>query len=175
MHVQARYEVEPQAPGMSGTQRTQSTTVVIQVFLDVDCRNLTYTSPVSPKVQTLAQLMEKKTKEKRKEAMLTPEQLVLHRSNRISTRLQEQLEQAGALLARFCAQAAKNTDIYNLECFKLNKDIPNNRSQTVEEALAGSLFSVISEDFSDLTLTELDEAFCRDIEVYSEAFEMEVG
>ena len=50
-------------------------------------------------------------------------------------------------------------------------EVPSDRSETPEEAMASSLLSLV--DPSSLTnLSELDELFCRDTEPFSELFEV---
>ena len=54
-----------------------------------------------------------------------------------------------------------------------NKSIPTNRTETPEESLEESILSILtSSNTTNLTKETLDEAFCRDIEAFSEAFQV---
>jgi len=88
-----------------------------QLYIDVDCSNITYTSAVSDQVKAAAESLETKL---------------------------------------------GNTTI----------EIPTNRTQTVEEGLKESLLSVVTAS-DNVTLDVLNEAFCRDAEAFSEAFEVD--
>ena len=54
-----------------------------------------------------------------------------------------------------------------------NKSIPTNRTETPEESLEESILSILtSSNTTNLTKETLDEAFCRDVEAFSEAFQV---
>ena len=54
-----------------------------------------------------------------------------------------------------------------------NKSIPTNRTETPEESLDESILSILtSSNSTNLTKQTLDEAFCRDVEAFSEAFQV---
>ena len=54
-----------------------------------------------------------------------------------------------------------------------NKSIPTDRTETPEESLEESILSILtSSNSTNLTRNTLDEAFCRDIEAFSEAFQV---
>jgi len=88
-----------------------------QLFIDVDCKNVTYSSTVSDRVKLAAETLERKL---------------------------------------------GNATI----------EIPTNRTQTGEESLKESLLSVITAS-DNVTLDVLNEAFCRDAEAFSEAFQVD--
>jgi len=88
-----------------------------QLFIDVDCSNVTYSSTASDEVKAAAETLETKL--------------------------------GNATL-----------------------EIPTNRTQTGEESLKESLLSVITAS-DNATLEVLDEAFCRDAEAFSEAFQVD--
>jgi len=88
-----------------------------QLFIDVDCKNVTYSSAVSSEVKAAAETLEAKL---------------------------------------------GNATI----------EIPTNRTQTAEEGLKESLLSVITAS-DNVTLDVLNEAFCRDAEAFSEAFQVD--
>jgi len=55
-----------------------------------------------------------------------------------------------------------------------NKSIPTNRTETPEESLEESILSILtSSNTTNLTKETLDEAFCRDVEAFSEAFQVD--
>jgi len=88
-----------------------------QLFIDVDCKNVTYSSTVSDEVKAAAETLE--------------------------------------------------TTLGNVTI-----EIPTNRTQTAEEGLKESLLSVITAS-DNATLDVLNEAFCRDAEAFSEAFQVD--
>jgi len=88
-----------------------------QLFIDVDCTNVTYSSTVSDEVKAAAETLE--------------------------------------------------TNLGNTTL-----EIPTNRTQTGEESLKESLLSVITAS-DNATLEVLNEAFCRDAEAFSEAFQVD--
>ena len=52
-------------------------------------------------------------------------------------------------------------------------NIPTNRTETPEESLEESILSILtSSNTTNLTKETLDEAFCRDVEAFSEAFQV---
>ena len=54
-----------------------------------------------------------------------------------------------------------------------NKSIPTDRTETPEESLEESILSILtSSNSTNLTKEALDEAFCRDVEAFSEAFQV---
>ena len=53
---------------------------------------------------------------------------------------------------------------------KTDHEIANWRTETPEESLSGSLLSVLTANSTNLTQEVMDEAFCRDMEAFSEAF-----
>jgi len=53
-------------------------------------------------------------------------------------------------------------------------EIATNRTETIEEALENSLLSFLPLNSTDLTEEVLEEAFCRDVESYSEVFQVDV-
>ena len=54
-----------------------------------------------------------------------------------------------------------------------NKSIPTNRTETPEESLDESILSILtSSNSTNLTKQTIDEAFCRDVEAFSEAFQV---
>ena len=50
------------------------------------------------------------------------------------------------------------------------KSIPTTRTETQAEALSSSMFRFIMEKDIDITKDSLEEAFCRDIDAFNEAF-----
>ena len=50
------------------------------------------------------------------------------------------------------------------------KSIPTTRTETQAEALSSSIFRFIKERDSAITKDSLEEAFCRDIDAFNEAF-----
>ena len=52
----------------------------------------------------------------------------------------------------------------------LKKKIPDDRTETKEESLSGSLLKYM--DTTKATKADLEEAFCRDIESFNEAFQV---
>lgn len=87
-----------------------------QLFIDVDCKNVTYSSPVSTVVADAAKKLENVT---------------------VAT-------------------------------------VPTNRTETVDEGLQDSLISVITaSNTTNVTLDDLNEAFCRDTEAFSDAFQVD--
>merc|ERR1712181_63156 len=97
--------------------RWNSKALECQLFIDVDCKNVTYSSTVSDEVKAAAETLE-------------------------------------TTLANVTIQ------------------IPTNRTQTAEEGLKESLLSVITAS-ENATLDVLNEAFCRDTEAFSEAFQVD--
>jgi len=87
-----------------------------QLFIDVDCKNITYSSPVSTVVANAASTLEDVT-------------------------------------------------VFS---------VPTNRTETVDEGLQDSLISVLTaSNTTKGTLDDLNEAFCRDTEAFSDAFEVD--
>ena len=55
----------------------------------------------------------------------------------------------------------------------LEQEIPTNRTQTPSEAGEHSLLTSLASNNTNITEEELDEAFCRDTEAFSEVFQVD--
>ena len=53
------------------------------------------------------------------------------------------------------------------------QEIPTNRTQTPSEAVEHSLLTSLASNTAYITEQEVDEAFCRDTEAFSEAFQVD--
>jgi len=118
-----------------------------QILLDVDCSATTYNSPISPLVQAALD----KTKEG-----------ILNKPTPDPTSVVDALF-SGQDLSSAPKPKAKAK----------NNTIPIDRTETKEESLSGSLLKYVNS--TDATKASLEEAFCRDIDAFNEAFQVEDG
>jgi len=121
-----------------------------QIYLSTDCTGFTYSSSPSPGIAAAALILEQRkrgwTTEEDKEAKLV----------------------ATCTHANPCRCTPGQCD------YRLAPKVPeiaSNRTETLDEALYGTLLSVITEpEIGNVTQDILDEAFCRDVDSFSEVF-----
>ena len=75
-------------------------------------------------------------------------------------------ESARESVARLTALKTLNDNIWA----KPKSTVPNDRTQTKEESLSGSLLKYM--DTKNASKADLEEAFCRDIDSFNEAFQV---
>jgi len=167
-----------------------------QLFIDVDCRNLTYSSPVHPVIAEAAEKMEEErtpdrgftTEEDLKNKILNLP-IVLDATKIYGNfsmsmmYLADMIElNEGGTSTRFCTYLDwKGPGRCSLEKLaemlrkphKTDHEIPKNRTETPEEGLEGSLLEFVITNSTNLTQEVMDEAFCRDMESYSEALQFD--
>jgi len=150
-----------------------------QVYLDVDCSRLTYTSPVSPGVSQAVQRWEE-----RKKGYTTREdriqKLVLHTglNEWVVTfmhgdKLCTHWAPRSSWLKEHCQHG---TSTWTNPLSRPDPIFHPDRAETPEEALEQSLLSVVSPNMTGTGMElELEELFCRDVEAFSEVFEVSEG
>ena len=161
-----------------------------KVFIDVNCSQFTYSSPVSSFVQHTLTLEEQRRRGYRNDQekieklrLLAPGlddlNLMLNICNfygglGFSSGGRTANGKTYPLLEERCkiAQRSHNFTLWNPLSSPL-PEVPSNRSETPEEALESSLLSLVDPAAGSLTnLAELDELFCRDTEPFSELFQV---
>jgi len=149
------------------------------VYLDVDCSRLTYTSPVSPGVSLAVQRWEE-----RKRGYTTREEriqkLVLHTgldewvvTFMHGDKLCTHWAPRSSWLKEHCQHG---TSTWTNPLSRPDPVFHPDRAETAEEALEQSLLSVVSPNMTGAGMKlELEELFCRDVEAFSEVFEVSSG
>jgi len=158
-----------------------------QLHLDVDCSNLTYTSTVSPEVLSAAEKVEHRrrgwtTEEDKKMKIFN-----LPKVNKAFWNSSSFFESSWGMDFSMC-HVISGCDLFeDRSCTGCRMDelaaqlapgantsIPTDRTETPEESLEESILSILtSSNSTNLTRNTLDEAFCRDIEAFSEAFQVD--
>jgi len=119
-----------------------------QILLDVDCTSTTYYSPVSPLVQAALD----KTKKG------------------IIAQTAKSPDPNSVLQALFSGQDLSSNKP-KIEVKEKNETIPDDRTETKEESLSGSLLKLV--DSKNASKAHLEEAFCRDIDAFNQAFQVD--
>jgi len=144
-----------------------------QIFLDVDCSHLNYSTPVSDQVLAAAEKVKQRRRgwvneaEKKRKILALPDL-------RLATKLHGRIAIAraydeGNICGKVPAQQTRGCSMYSFER-KLRPErrvIASNRSETPTESLADSLLPVLSNSSSRLEADVWREAFCRDVEAFS--------
>jgi len=153
-----------------------------QILLDVDCSATTYNSPVAPLVQATVEqctdLMD--TGAGGYNFVTDCERAEYQRKNqKIRMNLYEDMfnfspvkdprERIQNSVNKLKALNSLNDDMHSKSF--LEKKIPDNRTETKEESLARSLLKYVNT--TTASKADLTEAFCRDIESFNEAFQMD--
>jgi len=120
-----------------------------QILLDVDCTATTYHTPASALVQAAI--------DKTKKGILA----------------KDAPDPTNILEALFSGQDLSSTAEEKLTkaANTPNITIPDDRTETKEESLSGSLWELF--DAKNASKANLEEAFCRDIDAFNEAFQVE--
>ena len=122
---------------------------LLQILLDVDCSATTYDSPVSSLVQAALD----KTK-----------------AGIISAPVPVPTNVVDALFSGQDLSSQEKSKTKDKAVNALNATIPDDRTETKEESLSGSLLKFV--DAKNASKASLEEAFCRDIDAFSEAFQV---
>lgn len=117
-----------------------------QILLDVDCTPTTYYTPVSALVQAAL--------DKTKAGILA----------------KGAPDPTNVLEALFSGQDLSSTAVKK-DTKAATITIPDDRTETKEESLSGSLLKFV--DAKNASKANLEEAFCRDIDAFNEAFQVE--
>jgi len=135
-----------------------------QILLDVDCSATTYYSPVSSLV---------------KAALAKTKAGILAQAKKTKAEILAQASPSptSVLDALFSGQdlsaSASNTDKVKDTSKPKDPTIPDDRTQTKNESLSESLLKFI--DPKGASKENLEEAFCRDIDAFSEVFQLDVA
>jgi len=121
-----------------------------QILLDVDCSATTYDSPVSSLVQAALD----KTK-----------------AGIISAPVPVPTNVVDALFSGQDLSSQEKSKTKAKAVNALNATIPDDRTETKEESLSGSLLKFV--DAKNASKASLEEAFCRDIDAFNEAFQID--
>ena len=146
LHLQEGHGLEQPSSGVPGCSIVSQITDLVdlcsyQILLDVDCRAVTYATTASPVVQAAAENARGPVKS-------------------VAT---------GVLDTIFSGQGIDSVKMTEESVLIVsNMTIPDNRTETTDESLSGSLLKYI--DARNASRKDLEEAFCRDIDAFSEAF-----
>jgi len=138
-----------------------------QIFLNVDCTRFDYSSPVSSLVSEAV----RESKPTPKPVYRPNHALKLSQCWSMTNKRQMDLcniEMLSALTADDPWERQRTTTAKPLELEM--KSIPTSRTETQAEALSSSIFRFIKKRDPDITKNSLEEAFCRDIDAFNEAF-----
>jgi len=144
-----------------------------QIKLNVNCSSFTYTSPVSPLISLTALKATHHrrgwtTEEDRRRKLL---QHVIDQGTENTTALNQM--NVGMLCTMLRFGHFEDDPCQDL-LRPARHEIATNRTETIEEALENSLLSFLPLNSTELTEDVLEEAFCRDVESYSEVFQVDV-
>ena len=192
MQVQARDAMESKGSPMSGSTRAVASpspkNCPQKVFIDVNCTQFDYSSPVSSFVEHALTLEEQRRRGYRneKERMQKLRRLApglddlnlmmnicsFYGGIGMSSRGNTANGRTYPLLEERCKidQRSHNYTWWNPLSNPL-PEVPSDRSETPEEAMQSSLLSLVEPSYVG-NLAELDELFCRDTEPFSELFEV---
>lgn len=159
-----------------------------QLYLDVDCTNLTYTSEVSPEVLAAAEELEQRRRgwtteeDKRMKIFNLPHVNraffnnfdLFNFSYSFDLSLCSQIKECDIWEDDDCTGCRKSELTAMLAPAGFNETIRVNGTETPEESLEESILTILtSSNSTNLTRDSLDEAFCRDVEAFSEAFQVD--
>jgi len=156
--------------------RWNSNALECQLYLDVDCSHLNYTTPVSEEVLAAAKKIEQKRRgwvdeaDKKRKILQLP---ALHYATKLHGRIGvSKAYDAGNICSVVLSTQLKGCSLYSMERTLMpeSRALPSNRSETPSESLEDSLL-LVSQAFISIS-PELDadvwrEAYCRDVEAFS--------
>ena len=146
LHLQEGHGLEQPSSGVPGCSVVSHITDLVdlcsyQILLAVDCRAVTYDTTASPVVKAAAENARGPVKS-------------------VATSVLDTI---------FSGQGIDSVKMTEESVLIVsNMTIPDNRTETRDESLSGSLLKYI--DARNASRKDLEEAFCRDIDAFSEAF-----
>merc|ERR1711936_67145 len=133
-----------------------------QILLDVDCTSTNYYSNVSPLVKEALEKIKSEEKNITKENLFTKEEEDLLK---LAGPAEDSLRRS-MLVSNMMTDLRSDNPKITQSGFKVpGGEIPNDRTETQEESLKGSLLKYI--DPNRASKSDLVEAFCRDIDAFN--------
>jgi len=151
-----------------------------QLFLDVDCSHLNYSTPVSEEVLAAAKKIEQKRRgwvdeaDKKRKILRLPD---LHYATKLHGRTGVgKAYDAGNICSVVLSHQLRGCSLYRMErqLMPESRVLPSNRSETPSESLEDSILLVLSSNNrSELGADVWQEAYCRDTEAFSHLLHLE--